>query len=178
MWFGALMPDVRPEVLVFVTVGTDHHPFARLMEWIATWAHREQAQIVVQHGTTSPPAGVEGHEFLDPPHMESLLASAAAVVCAGGPGTIMDARRLGRRPIVVARRGDLGEHVDNHQVAFSHFLAAEEIVAEALTADDLHRALDAVVVDPTLYQIACVESAPVGIAHVGELIDELVWNQR
>ena len=53
------------------------------------------------------------------------MGSAAAVVCHGGPGTILGARHRGAVPIVVPRQHRLGEHVDDHQVAFSRRLAAD-----------------------------------------------------
>ena len=52
------------------------------------------------------------------------MSEATAVVCHGGPGTIMGAREAGHVPIVVPRRSDLGEHVDDHQVRFATRVAA------------------------------------------------------
>lgn len=168
--------DLRPTV--FVTVGTDHHPFARLMHWIETWPRRADARVVVQHGTTPPPAGVEAAALLDAEAMAGLFSTAVAVVCAGGPATVMDARRHGRRPIVVARRGDLGEHVDDHQLAFSRFLAATDVVTAPVDARELHRELDAALDDPDRYRIEIDDTLAPGIANVGAMIDDLVWSGR
>ena len=55
--------------------------------------------------------------------MCDYMSRAVAVVCHGGPATIMDARKLGRVPIVVPRNADLGEHVDNHQQRFAKRMA-------------------------------------------------------
>ena len=50
----------RPVVLV--TVGTTHHRFDRLMDWLESWlqAHPNQVRMIVQHGTSRLPAGAEG----------------------------------------------------------------------------------------------------------------------
>jgi UDP-N-acetylglucosamine transferase subunit ALG13 len=47
------------------------------------------------------------------------MSAADAIVCHGGPATIVEARDAGHLPIVVPRRASLGEHVDDHQVRFA-----------------------------------------------------------
>ncbi|HEV7862459.1 MAG TPA: hypothetical protein VGR20_07150, partial [Acidimicrobiia bacterium] len=45
--------------LVFVTVGTDHHPFDRLCNWADAWvteARHPEVPWFVQSGTSQPPA--------------------------------------------------------------------------------------------------------------------------
>lgn len=171
-------PDAaRP--LIFVTVGTDHHRFERLMDWIDEWAARNPgARLVVQHGTARAVDRAESTPFLPPERFRALVGEAAAVVCPGGPGAIMETRAAGLRPIVVPRRGDLGEHVDNHQLAFSRFLAGRDLVTLAEEASDLFAALDRVLGAPDTYAIPGSDGAPAGIAGVGSLIDELVWGVR
>ncbi|MGH3659367.1 MAG: glycosyltransferase, partial [Micromonosporaceae bacterium] len=52
--------------LVLVTVGTDHHPFDRLVGWADQWAaDRGHVRVLVQHGATAPPRHATGHDFLD-----------------------------------------------------------------------------------------------------------------
>ena len=114
--------------LVFVTVGTDHHPFHRVVRWMDRWLEDGAADRVrcrIQYGTSSAPQVGEGRQYLGYPEMEASVAEAAVVVCHGGPGSVMMCRWMGKRPIVVPRRRDLGEHVDDHQVAFSRRMAAE-----------------------------------------------------
>jgi UDP-N-acetylglucosamine transferase subunit ALG13 len=80
------------------------------------------------------------------------MAEAAAVVCHGGPGTILGAKHAGAVPIVVPRQHRLGEHVDDHQVRFSRRLAAEGGVYLAESEGDLHRLLDRVVAEPAAFR--------------------------
>ena len=113
--------------LVFVTVGTDHHPFHRLVAWVDGWFSDQDptsVRCLVQTGTSRPPGRGEHVEFMSYRDMERTIEAATVVVCHGGPGSIMLCRWLGKRPIVVPRRRDLGEHVDDHQLAFSRRLAA------------------------------------------------------
>jgi UDP-N-acetylglucosamine transferase subunit ALG13 len=127
--------DTRP--LVFVTVGTDHHPFDRLSRWVDGWlgaASGRRVRCLVQSGTSQPPRLADHQDYFGYQEMEALLQEAAAVVCHGGPGSVMMCRWAGKRPIVVPRRRDLGEHVDDHQVVFSRRIAAEGEIA--LAEDD------------------------------------------
>lgn len=135
--------------LVFVTVGTDHHPFDRLVRWVDDWLERvddPRVECVVQHGTSTAPARTAGRDYLDFDAVRSTMRDARAVVCHGGPGTILLSRSVGCRPIVVPRRHDLGEHVDDHQVVFSRRLAAEGTIDLAETEERflelLERALE------------------------------------
>jgi UDP-N-acetylglucosamine transferase subunit ALG13 len=169
--------DTRP--LVFVTVGTDHHPFARLIDSIEKWAVRNPgARVVVQHGTATAIDGIECSPFLAPEQFHALLAEASAVVCPGGPGAIMETRLAGLRPIVMPRRSEFGEHVDDHQVAFSRFVASHDWVTLAEQDTDLVRALDRVLEVPDEYAIPENDESPAGITGVASLVDDLVWRSR
>lgn len=151
-----------PERLVFVTVGTDHHRFDRLVDWVDAWSPPEgvDVHIVVQYGTSRPPRHHEGASYLSGEELRELVARADVVVTQGGPGGIMDARRAGVRPIVVPRSADLGEHVDNHQLAFTAHLARSGEVLQATSCEDLHHQLTLGVTDPDHLRIAPVTLAP------------------
>src|SRR5439155_12652420 len=114
--------------LVFVTVGTDHHPFDRLVGWVDRWLEAsagDRVRCLVQSGTSRRPRLADHRDYLSYQDMEANLHEAAAVVCHGGPGSVMMCRWAGKSPIVVPRRRDLGEHVDDHQTAFARRMAAE-----------------------------------------------------
>ncbi len=113
--------DTRP--LVVVSVGTDHHPFDRLVGWCLALAEEGWARWFVQHGTSawpaSLPASASGLPMVDADTLGRLMAEAGCVVTHAGPGLLMDARRHGHVPIVVPRDPAFGEHVDGHQLRFS-----------------------------------------------------------
>ncbi len=161
---------------VFVSVGTDHHPFERLVGWAERWAaaHPEDT-VVVQHGTTRAPVGVEHAELYRRDEMRAQLESADAVVISCGPGGVMDVRSTGRRPVVVARRADLGEHVDDHQQAFARHLARTGLAVCVETEQEFAEVLEDARRDAPAWQVQPDPTAPSGIARIGELIDELVW---
>ena len=143
-------PFHRP--LVLVTVGTDHHPFDRLIGWIDRWSPPAHVRLVVQYGTAVAPRFAECTPFLAPDDFAELLATADAVVCSGGPGAIMEARAAGLRPVVVPRRSSLGEHVDDHQRAFADFMAGRDLITLADDEPTLVAALDAVARAPRAHR--------------------------
>jgi UDP-N-acetylglucosamine transferase subunit ALG13 len=116
--------------LIFVSVGTDHHPFDRLIQWVDAWLP-EDTKCVVQHGTSVAPKRGEGLAYLDHGALNSLLDEASVVICHGGPTTITESRRHGRRPIVVPRDPTLGEHVDDHQQRFCARMEAKGLITVA-----------------------------------------------
>jgi UDP-N-acetylglucosamine transferase subunit ALG13 len=81
------------------------------------------------------------------------MAGADVVVAQGGPGGIMDARSVGRQPVAVPRRGDLGEHVDDHQVRFTAWMADRGLVRLADDEAALIAELDAGLADPSRLRI-------------------------
>ncbi|KAB2344035.1 glycosyltransferase [Actinomadura rudentiformis] len=166
--------------LIFVTVGTDHHRFDRLMDWIDRWLETAgDVRCVVQHGPARAPARAECHEFLPHPEMQALFREATVVVCQGGPGSIMESRQAGRLPIVIPRLAALKEVVDDHQVRFSRHVAGIGKIALAESAEELHDHLNKALADPTAYLVehSVDETAP-AIARFTELVDALVATPR
>ncbi len=128
----------QPDPVVFAAVGTDHHPFDRLVAWLDRWlaaTGADAGSCFVQAGTSRPPERAQSRAYLRHDEMEEAVRGATAVVTHAGPGTIMLCRYLGKTPIVVPRLHRLGEHVDDHQVLFARRLAAagEIEIAETRT---------------------------------------------
>ena len=110
------------------SVGTDHHPFPRLLSWISLAQRELGFEAVVQRGATPRQPPLETVEFIAALDLEAMMTQADVVVCHGGPGTISLAMRCGHRPIVIARDPALGEHVDDHQQRYTRRLAAEGLI--------------------------------------------------
>lgn len=139
------------DVALLITVGSDHHPFDRLIGWVDDWLDdRKPAQLTAtfQYGTAARPRNGEAHEFLPHQDLQDLLAAADLVVTQGGPMGIIEARRYGVKPIVMPRLARLGEVVDDHQVAFCRRLAetGELVLAEDIAT--LWTALDEAMSNP------------------------------
>jgi UDP-N-acetylglucosamine transferase subunit ALG13 len=163
---------------VFATVGTDHHPFDRLVEWVDAWAEENlgRATCTIQIGTSRGPRTARGIDYADRNEMERLIGQADIVICHGGPGTISDVRRHGRLPIVVPRRADLREHVDAHQVIYARYLAR---IGDILLAEDrgsLDRLLSDALSEPSSVRLdAAAEVDPTAaVRRFTELVDPLL----
>jgi UDP-N-acetylglucosamine transferase subunit ALG13 len=164
--------------LVFVTVGTDHHPFDRLVAWADAWVTSGRAngtECLIQTGTSQPPQRAGWRDYLRYDEMVEAMARSVAVVCHGGPATIMDARRLGRVPIVVPRSSRLGEHVDDHQQRFAARMAELGQVHLPHSEDELFGLLDRALADPGAYELhETGDGIPEAVRLFDEMVSELV----
>jgi UDP-N-acetylglucosamine transferase subunit ALG13 len=170
--------DSNGRPLVFVTVGTDHHPFDRLVAWTDAWmasGRAGTAACLIQTGTSKPPMQAEGRDYLRYDEMVDAMTRAVAVVCHGGPATIMDARRVGKVPIVIPRAHRLGEHVDDHQQHFAARMAEAGQIHLARSEEELHALLDRALADPAGFAVTEQDDAVAeAVARFEDLVDALV----
>lgn len=167
---------------IVVTVGTDHHPFDRLIRWTNDWLsqHPEQvADFFMQTGPAAVRPACRGSQFLGVGQLDALLDSADVIVCHGGPGCIADAWTRGRVPIVVPRIPKLGEIVDEHQVDFCRKLAEQRRVWLAQTPAEFADLLEEATHGGTQFRCA-VPAADIeaAVTRFGELVEELVSQSR
>lgn len=145
---SGVVPALRP--MVVVSVGTDHHPFDRLVQWIDRWAqHHLNVDVVIQYGSAAPPGHARSVPYLSHTDLVANITAAAVVVSHGGPATIAEAWRAGMIPLVIPRDSGFGEHVDNHQMTFVGVLASRGQVVEIRTETQLGESLDRALEDPS-----------------------------
>jgi UDP-N-acetylglucosamine transferase subunit ALG13 len=178
----SLLSADRERPLVFVTVGSDHHPFDRLVSWVDDWSGQHDVDCVIQYGTARPPTSALGTAYLDKPLLEDLLDSADIAVAQGGPMSIIEARRHGRLPIVVPREPQLGEVVDGHQVVFCRKLEQQGLIHDAEDEQTLRRCLDDALRDPVALRVEedheADERAAAAVHRIGRTADDLVGQGR
>jgi UDP-N-acetylglucosamine transferase subunit ALG13 len=172
---------VRGGPLLLVTLGTDHHPFARLLEWVGRWSAANPSwQVEVQHGATPAPGYGRCFAYCGHDELQRLFAAADAVVAHAGPATISQARAAGHVPVVVPRQRALREHVDDHQVLFARRLEAAGAVHLAETEAALATAVDAARAGAHRGRPAeaCAQEVPPGVLRVGLVVEQLVAGRR
>lgn len=108
-------------VVVFVTVGTHEQQFDRLVKavdgLVADGALAEA--VFVQTGYCDyKPEHCEWSRFVPAAEMADCMREADVVVTHGGPSSFIEAMAVGKVPVVVPRRAEFGEHVNDHQVSF------------------------------------------------------------
>lgn len=125
--------------MIFVSMGTSD-PFERLLR-AADRLPRDEG-LVVQCGT-SPFRLSEARcfDFLPFEDILELMRDARVIVTHAGVGSIMAARAVGKRPIVVPRLRRFGEAVDDHQVGLGRRLHAAGLVTLVEDADELPAAV-------------------------------------
>jgi UDP-N-acetylglucosamine transferase subunit ALG13 len=171
-----------PQLLV--TVGTDHHHFARLVNWIDNWLSdggASKMRALVQHGPAQAPVLADALVHAGYLELQAELRRAAVVVTHAGASTIMEARRAGRLPIIVPRRPDLGEIVDAHQIAFGRRMHAVGMAVNCESEAELREALDSAAANPGAFLLGGAEAqpaakphVPAGVQRAGELLDGLL----
>jgi UDP-N-acetylglucosamine transferase subunit ALG13 len=165
------------EPLVFVTLGTDHHPFDRLVRWVDGWLANggcARARCLVQTGRSMKSELGESVDFLPYEEIQRAVGSAAVVVTHGGPGSIALSVTLGRRPIVVPRLQSLGEHVDDHQIAFARRLAARGTIELVQREEEFVAALERALASPPDAVAAREVPPPLeAVRRVERLVDSL-----
>jgi len=105
--------------LIYVTVGTDQHPFDRLLRAVDELlaAGRITGPAMAQIGySTYEPQNMEWFRFADYGKVVSYHRDAKIIICHGGVGSILLALQHGKRPVVVPRQAKFGEHINDHQV--------------------------------------------------------------
>ncbi|GAC67487.1 glycosyltransferase [Gordonia soli] len=128
----------------FVALGTMHHRFDRLVSAVRA-AIPDDWEITWQTGPNDYP-DLRGrvHRLVGPDEFAAACADHDVVIAHAGVGTALAALDAGTSPILVARRQDLDEHVDDHQELIAAELAARGLAfhvgSEDLDADLARRA--------------------------------------
>jgi UDP-N-acetylglucosamine transferase subunit ALG13 len=170
---------------VIGSVGTDHHPFPRFLEWMAAAQREVGFELLVQRGATPEHPGVPSIDYMPAAELEAHMNAADVVVCHGGPGTMSLAQRCGHRPIVIARDPSLGEHVDDHQQRYTAKLRSAHAIDTPASVEQLIELIRAARRRPTDAGVQDAEIAQ-AVETFGHLIDGLVagtlprrkWRER
>jgi UDP-N-acetylglucosamine transferase subunit ALG13 len=169
-------------VRIAVLVGTDHHPFDRLITWVNDWLGQHPEQIpafFVQSGSASVEPICDGAAIMEAGQLDKVLDEADVAICHGGPGSIADAWSRGLLPIVVPRLRRHGEVVDDHQVDFCVKLAGLDRIRLAQEPAAFADLLAEATFDPARFRAsgprADVDAA---VRRFAALVDELAGRPR
>lgn len=107
--------------MIFVTVGTHEQPFNRLVEYIDKLKKNNiiKEDVIIQIGySTYKPKYCKWKELYSYQEMKKLIEEARIVITHGGPSSFIMPLQINKVPIVVPRKKEFNEHVNNHQVSF------------------------------------------------------------
>ncbi len=105
--------------MIFVTVGTHEQQFDRLVEFMDKWASEHDEEVIIQTGySTYEPKCAKWKRMYSYNEMVNFVERARIVITHGGPSSFIMPLQTGKVPVVVPRKKEFGEHVNNHQVFF------------------------------------------------------------
>lgn len=131
--------------LILVSVGTHEQQFNRLLKAVDKLVEKGiiTDRVVAQTGFSDyEPKEFEWKQFYKYQEMQELAKEADILITHGGPSSFIMALKNGKIPIVVPRRAELGEHVNDHQVKFCHSVA--ERYGNIIVIDDIDQLGDAI----------------------------------
>ncbi len=144
--FDAFTPEPRsPRDIrkVVVTVGTSRYGFPRLVNALRSTLP-SSVEVTWQIGSTPlDDPNIRAHNQMSQHDLAAAMRDADVVIAHAGVGTALEAMEAGHCPILVPRRMELGEHVDNHQFQVAAALSGsglstlcepEDITLEVLAA--------------------------------------------
>lgn len=110
--------------MIFVTVGTHEQQFNRLIKYMDRLAKKVEEDIIIQTGySTYEPKHCIWKKMFTYKEMNMYIEKARIVITHGGPSSFMAPLQIGKIPIVVSRRKEYGEHINNHQLRFCREVA-------------------------------------------------------
>ena len=107
--------------MIFVTVGTHEQPFDRLIKELDTLIEKKviTETVIAQIGYCNyKPKNIEWYKFLSYQEMHNFTKEARVVITHGGPASFILPSQYNKIPIVVPRKAEFNEHINNHQVEF------------------------------------------------------------
>ena len=109
--------------MIFLTVGSQM-PFDRLVSAVDRWAdHAGRSDVFAQIGDSLlKPKAIEYTKSLSPAQFTDRVASAELVVAHAGMGSILTALVYAKPLVLLARRGDLLETRNDHQLSTAKWL--------------------------------------------------------
>jgi UDP-N-acetylglucosamine transferase subunit ALG13 len=125
--------------MVFVTIGSSHFGFARLIVEVDRLAGAGTlSDVLAQIGETEyEPQNCRWQRFLTPDQLREHMQNADFVICHAGCGTLEDGLRLRKKMIVMPRLGRLKEAPDDHQGEIARLLAAHNRILLASEVGEL-----------------------------------------
>lgn len=114
--------------MIFVTVGTHEQQFNRLVKKVDELKGEGliKEDVLIQTGyTTYEPKSCDWKQWIPYQDMIQYVKKAHIVITHGGPSSFIMPLQLGKTPIVVPRRLEYNEHVNNHQVDFTRKMASQ-----------------------------------------------------
>jgi UDP-N-acetylglucosamine transferase subunit ALG13 len=129
---------MRERYSIFASVGNSTQPFDRFLRMVDDAARIVKRSALMQTGTSSyQPRHAVRVDYVGREEYDGLCRDADYLIMHAGVGSVMVAMRFGKLPIIVPRRGDLGESINSHQFELATELSKLGWCRVATGLDDL-----------------------------------------
>ena len=125
--------------MIFVTLGTMHLGFPRLVRQMDEVAAETKERVVIQIGhENTATEHCEQFSFRPRDEMSLLIEEARVVVTHAGIGSVIDVMKAGRPLVVVPRLKRFGEHNTDHQLDLARAVERRGWGRMVLEVDELN----------------------------------------
>lgn len=129
--------------MIFVTLGTQKFQMNRLVEAVDRMAPSMDEEIFIQLGnSTYQPVHCQAADFVDKEQFKQLIKECTLLITHAGIGTIMMGINETKPIIVVPRRAEYQEHVDNHQEEIAEAFASKNHVMNCSQVNELPKYIE------------------------------------
>lgn len=132
--------------MIFVTVGTHEQPFDRLLGYIDKMIkdNKITEKVIIQKGYTDYKIlNCESYKLIGYDEMQNYISKARIVITHGGPASFIAPISIGKIPIVVPRKKEFNEHVNNHQIEFAK--EVEKRMKNIIVVENEEEFIDAII---------------------------------
>lgn len=148
-YFGSIFdnfraePSERREVRsALVTIGSERFPFPRGIAMARAGLQGVSVQWQTGHTPVTDELPGETRPWLPAAELAERVRQVDLVIMHAGVGSILTALRLGKCPVVLVRRAEDNEHIDDHQGQLASALEARGLIAVAHSDADFADAVD------------------------------------
>ena len=133
--------------MILVTLGTQDKEFPRLIQAVEKQIElgNIKDEVIVQAGSTKYESDkMKIVDYIPIKEFSSLLEQADFIITHAGVGSIIEGLKNNKKVIVVARKKEYGEHVNNHQEQILENFGEQGYIIPVYNLEDLSEALEKV----------------------------------
>ena len=137
--------------MIFVSLGTQDKPFNRIIDYVISLKENlkelQSEKIIIQLGQTkllkSDNKRIKNlenviiYDMLKPEKMKDIIKDSDIIITHAGVGTIMECLEMGKEIIVVPRKAENLEHVNNHQEEIAFEMEQKGFLTKVDTYEEL-----------------------------------------
>lgn len=137
--------------MIFVSLGTQDKPFNRIIDYVISLKENlkelQSEKIIIQLGQTKllkseneridKLENITIYDMLKPEKMKDIIKDSDIIITHAGVGTIMECLEMGKEIIVVPRKVENLEHVNNHQEEIAFEMEKKGFLTKVDTYEEL-----------------------------------------